>query len=232
MAWKKMFGNNEPEKENQVPNDPEKKVDAKPPEKPISEIIAESLKPLSEGMASMRAELESMKTKPAPKEKPEVASVLEDEDAAFNQRLTPIMAKTLEMEARMARQDVEREYRNLGFGDLWDDNRTEIDNFLDKSALVSQDERGTPVALRGNPDYIRNVADMIIGRVARKGGIRFDGKDKKFFLEDATGDGGGNLNRKRLDTEGLSNKQIEAAKRFGIPISEYKKAAGKLDFVQ
>jgi len=229
MAWEKIFTKDK--KEADLSN-PEKKPEDKAPEKPIAEIIAESLKPLTEGMASLRTEIDGMKAKPAPKERAEVASVLDDEDTAFAQRLTPIMQKTLEMEARMARTDVETEYRNLGFGDLWEENRKEIDEFLNNSALVSQDAQGKAVALRGDPNYIRNVVDMVIGRTARKGGIRFDGKDKKFFLEDTTGDGGGNLSRKRLDSEGLTNKQIEAAKRFGIPIAEFAKAAKKLDFVQ
>lgn len=229
MAWKKMFGDTE--KESEVAN-PEKKPDDKPVEKSIAEVIADSLKPFSETLASIKSDVDALKTKPAPKERPETPSVLDDEDGAFATRLTPIMAKQLELEARMAKDDVEREYRNLGFGDLWDENRKEIEDFLAGAALVAQDAQGKPVPLRGNPDFIRNVADMVIGRTARKGGIRFDGKDKKFFLEDTTGDGGGNSMRRKLDTDGLTQKQIEAAKRFGIPVTEYKKAAGKLDFVQ
>jgi len=155
---------------------------------------------------------------------------MDDEDAAFNTRLTPIMAKTLELEAKDAKREVEQEYRNLGFGDLWDQNRKDIDAFLAKAALVTQDENGQPAALRGNPEFIRNVADMMIGRAAKKGGVKFDGKDNKFFLEDTTGDGTV-IVRKEKETEGITKKQLEAAKRFGIPIDQYRKAASKLKFV-
>jgi hypothetical protein len=231
MAWKKMFGADDEKKENEVPNDAEKKVDAnKPPEKTPAELIADALKPVTEGFASMRAEIDELKVKTAPKGHAEIPSVLDDEDGAFNTRLTPIMAKTLEMEARMAKDDVEKEYRQLGFGDLWDENRKEIDTFLAKTQLVAPDEKGQPAALRGNPEYIRNVADMMIGKAVKKGGVKFDGKDKRFFLEDTTGDGT-IITRKVAENEGITKKQLAAAARFGIPIADYKKAAGKLNFV-
>lgn len=219
-------------KETEVPNsDPEKKPEAnKPPEKSPAELIAESLKPLTDGMAAIRGELDDLKVKTAPKGHQEVTSVMDDEDAAFAQRLTPIMAKTLEMEARLAKDDVEKEYKQLGFGDLWEANRKGIDEFLAKTQLVTVDEKGATVALRGNPEYIRNVADMVIGRAVRKGGVKFDGKDNKFFLEDTTGDGT-IITKKVAETEGITKKQLEAAKRFGIPVADYRKAAGKLDFV-
>ena len=230
MAWKKMFG--EPDKENEVPdkNVEKKPDDAKPPEKSPAELIADALKPVTEGFATMRAEIDALKVRTAPKDRPEVPSVMDDEDAAFNTRLTPIMAKTLELEAKDAKREVEQEYRNLGFGDLWDANRKDIDAFLGQAALVTQNEKGEPVALRGNPEYIRNVADMMIGRAAKKGGVKYNGKDNQFFLEDTTGDGTV-IVRKEKESEGITKKQLEAAKRFGIPIDQYRKAAAKLKFV-
>jgi hypothetical protein len=231
MAWKKMFGANESEKENEVPDNIEKKNENKPPEKTPAELIAEALKPVTEGFAAMRTEIDALKVRTTPKNAPEIPSVLEDEDGAFNTRLTPIMAKTLEMEARMAKDDVEKEYRQLGFGDLWDENRKEIDGFLAKTQLVAPDEKGQPAALRGNPEYIRNVADMMIGKAVKKGGVKFDGKDKRFFLEDTTGDGT-IITRKVAEGEGITKKQLEAAKRFGMSIADYRKASGKLNFVQ
>jgi hypothetical protein len=229
MAWMKtLTKDNEPPK----PPDPENKPD-KPAEKSLADVIAESLRPVTEQLTSLRSELDSMKAGP-PKPaaaSPEMTSVLDDENAAFAQRLTPVLARTYEIEARIARDEVEREYRNLGFGDLWEQNRKDIEDFLNNSALVTQDGSGKVVPLRGDPNFVRNVADMVIGRATRKSGIRYDGKDKRFFLEDATGET--NLLAKRpLDGEGLSKKQIEAAKRFGIPVKGYAEAMKKLDFVQ
>ena len=231
MAWKKMFSSDPENKENEVAN-PEKKIESNtPPEKSIADQIADALKPVTEGFGSMRAEIDALKVRTTPKETHEVTSVMDNEDEAFNQRLTPIMAKTLEMEARLAKDDIEKEYKQLGFGDLWDENRKGIDDFLANSALVTQDSAGKPVPLRGNPEFIRNVADMIIGRAVRKGGVKFDGKDKKFFLEDTNGEGTV-ITKRVAETEGITKKQLEAAKRFGIPIKEYRAAREKLNFVQ
>jgi hypothetical protein len=229
MAWK-MF--EKEKKEEEVPNpNPEKKLEEKPPEKSPAELIADAMKPITEGFATMKAEIDALKVKTTPKNQPEVPSVLDDEDGAFNTRLTPIMARQLEMEARLAKDDVEKEYRQLGFGDLWDENRKAIDDFLSATALVTQDKDGKPIAYRGNPEFIRNVADMMIGRAAKKGGVKFDGKDKKFFLEDTTGDGT-IITKKVKENEGFTKKQLDAAKRFGVSEADYRKAANRLNFVQ
>lgn len=231
MAWPKIFPKPDDKKEDQVP-DPEKKVDAKPkePEKSPAEIIAESLKPVTEAVTAMRAEIDALHAKTTPKEKREIASVLEDEDAAFNQRMTPIMVKTLELEANQNLSKVEAEYRKEGYGDLWDENRPDIEKFLSQAALVTNNDKGETVALRGDPAFIRNVADMCIGRAVKKGGVKYDGKDKKFWLEDANGEETV-ITRREKATDGITKSQLKAANRFGIPIEEYKKAAAKLKFV-
>src|SRR2546426_8555322 len=202
MAWGKPTND---KKETEVTTNIEKKADDKPPEKTPAELIAESLKPVTDALTLMKGELDALKVKTTPKEQHEVPSVMDDEDAAFNVRLTPIMARQLEIEARIAKDDVEKEYKTLGFGDLWEENRKGIDDFLSSTSLVTQDANGKPAPLRGNPEYIRNVADMIIGRAVRKGGVKFDGKDKKFFLEDTTGDGT-IITKKVAETEGITKK--------------------------
>src|SRR6266403_2009740 len=100
MAWKKTFTEVPDEKETpDVKVDPEKKNDAiAPPEKSIAEQIADALKPVTEGFTAMRGDIDALKVKTTPKEVKEVPSVVDDEDGAFNARLTPIMAKTLELE--------------------------------------------------------------------------------------------------------------------------------------
>src|SRR4029077_18615044 len=134
-------------------------------------------------------------------------SVLDDEDAAFNQRMTPILQSQLEMEARMNTRDVKQEYVDSGFGDLWRQYEGEITKTLDGTALVSPDGNGGFKKLRGDSQYIRNVADMILGRAARTSGVRFDGNKKTFFLE------GANSNESTSgptskETEGLTAKQV------------------------
>lgn len=234
MAWPKILSGDKGEPKAKPGDNPEVKPGEEvEPEKTIADQIAEAVGPLKEHITKLEGELAEAKKPKREVAKPEVASVLEDEDAAFNQRLTPILAKQLEIEARIARDDVEREYRQQGFGDLWDNNRKEIEKILSDTDLVRFDvESQRPVPHRGNPDLIRNVVDMVIGRAARKEGIRYSSKDKKFFLEDASSGEPSFISRRAETGAGLTKKQIEAAKRLGIPVEKYKEAASKLNFVQ
>ena len=215
--------------------DPEKKdPPATPPatpEKSIAEIISESLRPFQENVAALRQDIEALKTpKEVVKREPtERISVLDDEDAAFNQRMTPLLQSQLELEARINVRDVKQEYVDAGFGDIWRQNEGEITKTLEGTALVQPDGQGGVKKLRGDAQYIRNVADMIIGRAARAGGVRFDGAKKTFFLEGAnSGEAAGGS--KDAATEGLTAKQVKLANRLGIPLDEMKKTVGKLEF--
>jgi hypothetical protein len=206
----------------------------KPPEKTPAELIAESLKPLTDSMAAMRAEMAEMRKPPEPVRQPvkpeDPPSVLDDENAAFATRLTPIVQRTFEIEARMAKDEVRREYEAMGFGDLWRENAKVIDETLEATGLVTQNAQGQFVAQRGNPQYIRNVADMVIGRAARAGGLKHDSSKKTFFLEDTNASDPGRKPEVN-ESEGLSKKQIDAAKRFGIPLADYKKSLGSLEII-
>jgi len=35
-------------------------------------------------------------------------------------------------------------------------------------------------------EFCRNIKDMVVGKAAQKAGLRFDGKNQRFFLEDAS----------------------------------------------
>lgn len=228
MAWGRKAEEPKP-----AAGDPEVKPgEKKEDEKDIATIIAEALRPYGEQITSMRADLDAMKApKPVASGAPEIPSVLDDENGAFNARLTPVLAKVYESEAKMVANDVEREYRSAGYGDLWDENRAAINKELENTPLVRQDATTNKIIPhRGDPEYIRKVADMIIGQAVRKGLLKYDGRNKNFFLEDATGDQS-IIGRKPLESDGLSKKQIEAAKRFGIPLADFKKAKDRLDFV-
>ena len=52
----------------------------------------------------------------------------------------------------------------------------------------------TPVQRKAMADYAefcRNIKDMVVGKAAQKAGLRFDGKNQRFFLEDASAKTGG-----------------------------------------
>lgn len=209
-------------------------TETKPNEKSIAEIISESLKPFNESLdqrfAAIQQDIEGLKPKPRPATPAEIPSVLDDENAAFNTRMTPIIQSQLELEAKINTRDVKQEYIDAGFGAIWSQNEKEITDVLNSTALVQPDGQGGVKKLRGDAQYIRNVADMIIGRAARNGGVRFDGTKKTFFLEGANGDNGG-PGSKPSETEGLTQKQVKLAQRMGIPLDKMKATVSKLDFV-
>jgi hypothetical protein len=231
MAWPFKKAEEPP-----VPNEPEKKVEStetKSNEKSVAEIISESLQPFAQRFDKLQQDIDALKTPPKPEPRREPAeriSVLDDEDGAFNQRMTPILQSQLELEARINMKDVKQEYVDAGFGAIWAQNEKEINDVLNGTSLVQPDGQGGVKKLRGDAQYIRNVADMIIGRAARAGGVRFDGSKKTFFLEGANGNENAGGSR-AAETEGLTAKQVKLAQRLGIPLDKFKTTVGKLEFV-
>lgn len=221
------------------PNEPEIKPnesEVKPPEKTPAELIADSLKPLVDGFNTFKQDVQDRLTafeqanrKPEPQVNAETPSVWDNEEAAFATRLGPVMLRQFELEARMVRQDIRREYEGQGFGDMWAQFEEQINAQLDNSALVQPDGRGGVRPLRGDPAYIRNVVNMIIGQAAVKSGMRFDGKSKSFFLETGGSDGSSHPTGDQL--EGLSADQARLASRMGVPLADAKKAIAKAKFV-
>lgn len=212
-------------------------AEAKPAgeEKPVAEkspadLIADSLRPVVESINSLSTRFDELQQnvvrKPEERRDPvQPTSVLDDENVAFAQRLTPIMLRQLEVEARLVRSDIQREYNRAGFGEMWEQFEGEINQVLEGTPVVNGE--GKP--LRGDPQYIRNVVDMVLGRAARKAGMRFDGKNKGFFLESASGDAG--HGRSEPETDGLSDGQRRVMQRMKISTEEAKKVMAKLKFV-
>jgi hypothetical protein len=214
--------------------DPEKKPEPTKTsnEKSVAEIISESLAPFAQKFDKLQQDIDSIKNPPPPPRKPEPTeriSVLDDEDAAFNQRMTPILQSQLELEARINMRDVKSEYVEAGFGAIWSQYEGEIVKVLDGTGLVQPDGQGGFKKLRGDAQYIRNVADMIIGRAAKAGGVKFDGSKKTFFLEDANA-GENSGNSRAAETEGLTAKQVKLAQRMGISLDKMKQTVAKLEF--
>jgi len=224
--WDKA--NSDPTNANPDPANKDANTNASANQTSPAELIAEALKPFGEQFTQLNQRLstieENSRPKPKPVEVAELTSVYEDENAAFNQRLTPIAMRQLELEARMVRDDVRREYDDLGFGDMWKQYAGEIDQFLSGSPLVTADGK----SLRGDPAYIRNVVDMVLGRAARTKGLKFNGKEQNFFLESAGGnasDSGSTAN------DGLTDKQRKVFERMGVPVADGKKTMDKLTFI-
>lgn len=208
--------------------------DGKPPEKTPAELIAESLgpllNPLKEQLEAQARRFDAIEERMKPKESPPKeegapVSVLDDENVAFAQRLTPLMARQLELEARVVKSDIKNEYIAAGLGETWRQFEKDINQIVDNTALVTAD--GKPY--RGDPQYIRNVVDMIFGRAARTAGMRFDGKNKNFFLESAGGSSENNGGAPPAD--GMTDNQRKVISRMGIPLDKAKETLKKLQFV-
>lgn len=223
-------------------NEPEIKTEAtsgevKPPEKTPAELIAESLatalKPVTDTLGAISGRLEAVETATRRPEREiqqtETPSVFDNEDAAFAQRIGPVMLRQYELEARMVRDDIRREYERAGHGDVWAQYEGEINSQLEGSALVQPDGHGGVRPLRGDPGYIKNIVNMIIGAAAVKAGMRFDGKNKTFFLESAGGDSGGSHAIEAQD--GLNPDQRRVTSRMGLTPDQVKKSMSKLKFV-
>ena len=225
MAW--PF----PKKEESPMDKPADKPADQPKEKSPAELIAESLGPITAKLNAMDAKIDSYKPKEPVKTvvTSEIPSVLDDENAAFNARTGPLYQRQLEMEAKLALSDIKAEYAEAGFGAFWRENESKINTMLANTALAAPDGNGGFKIVRGDPEYIRNVADMFIGRAARAGGVKFNESSKSFFLEGADGSMGGG--DKKVDTGGLTAKQLKVFQRMGVSLEDAKKAVSKLEFV-
>ena len=95
----------------------------------------------------------------------------------------------------------------------------------------------TPVERKGTqdyPQYCLNVINMCIGEAARAGGLRYDGANKRFFLEDASaGDRGERhdfLDADMTWTDPKSGKVLtgrDQLARLGITPEEFQKSIDK-----
>ena len=215
--------------------EPEVKTEeVKAPEKTPAELIAESLgaalKPVTDTLSAINSRLDAVEQstrKPERTVEPtEVPSVFDSEDAAFAHRIGPVMIRQFELEARMVRDDVRREYERAGMGDLWVQFEGEINRELEGSALVQPNGQGGVKPLRGDPAYIRNVVNMVIGRAAKEAGMRFDGTRKTFFLEGANGSAGNS--GPEIVADGLTEEQRRVATRMGVSAKDASTLWGKI----
>jgi hypothetical protein len=134
------------------------------------------LKPVAEGFSQLDARLKQLEGKPKTETTTEVnngpVSVLDNEDQAFSQRLGPVVVSQINLQARVIENEILSEVSSRGWGRLI----PEIKEVL-KTTPIQTKAQGYEV-------YVRNVADMIIGREAQKGGLKA-GEGDRFFIEDA-----------------------------------------------
>lgn len=181
---------------------------------------AEELKTLKDREAARDAETAEMKTQleqtkaalqalqnpePAPNsndpKKP--TGFYEDPDKAFAERIAPTALHTLNLAARVealtAREKFSKEYT------LWG---AEIDDMIAKHQNVAD---------KGNPDFYKNVVDIVKGRHLSDI-LEAERKGQSLFTEGASGAHVGSSSESNFN---LSSDQINAAKRLGMTPKEF-----------
>jgi hypothetical protein len=204
---------------NKKDDPPQVKTEEKPPEAPSAEALlakmSELLNPLKESIDAQGKRMDAYEEARRPKEPVtpnETPSVLDDENAAFNARLTPLAVETINLRSRM----VEREVLD------------ELEGFSEFIPEIKKELANTSVQVKAMPNYeayVRNVVDMIVGREARKGGLRRD--KQRFILEDgsSTNDNTGGSSASQEDKDFL-NFHVTTGKGKVVTRAEYLKRIG------
>jgi len=183
MAWNPFRKTDEPDKK-----DDQSKSEIDTLVEKLGVSFDERIKPLREGFEKLQGEWDGIKAA-ATKEpdsngggdgtRPTIPSVSENEDAAFAARLGPVVALNIQTNARLTEREILDE-----ISPNWSHLIPEIRGYFSSPPLSRK-------AQADYPDFCRNIKDMVVGKAAQKAGLRFDKKNERFFLEDATAKTGG-----------------------------------------
>jgi hypothetical protein len=196
----------------------EPKQDAKPPEQSkaeadalierMSAMFQEKINPIIEKVNSFDTRFETIEQstrRPVQKvEDREKVSVLDNEDQAFAERLLPLNAGLIMMNARITEDEVYREMDAKGWGSY-------IPKAKEALANVNLQSKGSPEY----PNIVRNTVTMIVGREAMDKGLKFDGGKQTFFMEDSNSRISGDNTPSQLDArlvEMATDGRIEMVK--------------------
>jgi len=140
--------------------------------------MAELLSPIQTSITAQNERLDRIEEARNKKPEPvagDPTSVFDDEGRAWAERLGPLAVETVLMRAKMAQTEILGEYSD------WQE-------FFPK---IKEELANAPVSVKadaaGWERYVRNVADMVIGREGRKSGLKRN--NNSFVLE--TGGGAG-----------------------------------------
>jgi hypothetical protein len=140
---------------------------------------------LEEKLTPIRTEVTGIKTKWENLEKvataaaddgknPDGSELTDDQKRQINER--KLLGISIATNARITEMEILGEVSSQGLGE-----------FLPR---IREYFQNTTLERKGQADYAtycRNIVDMVLGAAARNGGLRFDGQNKRFFLEDAGG---------------------------------------------
>lgn len=204
------------------PNKDNKPEEKKPEEKPQltgEELLAkmgELLAPLKTSIDNQAARLSAIEESRKPKEEPkptEIPSVLDNEDAAFNTRLTPLALQNVLLQARIIEREVLDEVSADGWAEFLPEIKEELSN--------------TPPQIKASQTYdkyIRNVVDMIVGRKSRASGLRR--RDRGFVLEDASSAPSAEAEKATSEDREFLNFKITTSKGKVVTRRDFLKSQG------
>jgi hypothetical protein len=140
----------------------------------------ERIKPLQDGFTALKSEWDGIKAAATKADEPPPANDAELTDEQRNKKAQDgLFALSVATNARLTESEVLSEISSN-----WAHLIPEIRTIL----------AATPLPRKAQADYAvycRNVKDMIVGQAAQKAGLRYDGKNSRFFLEDAAARTGG-----------------------------------------
>jgi hypothetical protein len=158
----------------------------------IGAAIEEKIKPISEGFTALKSEWDGLKAdatkslEPDPNKNSD-GSDLTDEQKSTRERAA-MFAMTVQTNARITENDciasIQSEYPQL----------------VAELRATFQQTPWQRKAEASYQQYCQNCVDMLVGREARKSGLRHDKNSNKFFIEDAAAASGGK-NSMFLDSE-------------------------------
>ena len=140
----------------------------------IGETIDSRLKPISEKVDSMETRWKTLEKDAADEDRRRSEGELTDEQKLARASVQQTVA-IIQTNARNTENQVLADIR---------------ERFPEFEARVKEIYAGTPVERKAQPDYevyCRNVVNMLVGKAALDGGLKYDQGNKKFFLEDAQG---------------------------------------------
>ena len=141
--------------------------------------FAEHMKPLRDEFTTLKNDWESIKAA-ATKEEPPPNNEGELTPEQKNERdKRSLLALNIATNARLTEGECIQ-----GISDQWKHLIPEIRTLFNR----------TPIERKAQPDYpeyCNNIVDMLIGKAARSAGLRYNGDNKTFFIEDAASKTGG-----------------------------------------
>lgn len=145
----------------------------------------------------------------------------EDADAAFNDRVTPILGQNLQFQADMVYERVTEKLQ-----------ATEP-LFAKLKAEFDEELKNSPLTARANKKYVENCFNVVYGRHREE--IRRDqlAGSGTFFVETGRNQAGGNNNNNNQNdaTKILSEEEKREARKFGLTDEQWLKTRNAIKFV-